>query len=124
MSANLEQVAPYGWIEYASERTHRGAASGAWQGHYGPVGEAFSARCGSLEHFLTERYCLYTDGSEGGVIREEIHHAPWPLEVAKAELRKNTMAEAAGFSLPAEQPLLHFSKRQDVVVWRRQRLAR
>ena len=64
----------------------------------------------SLEYFLTERYCLYTAGSEGGVLRGEIHHAPWPLEAAKAELRKNTMAEAAGFSLPAEQPLLHFSK--------------
>jgi hypothetical protein len=34
------------------------------------------------------------------------------------------MAEAAGFALPAEQPLLHFSKRQDVVVWHPERLAR
>jgi uncharacterized protein len=114
----------HGGIEYASERTHRGAPSGAWHGHYGPVGEVFSAQCGSLEHFLTERYCLYAAGSEGGVSRGEIHHAPWPLQAAKAELRKNTMAEAAGFSLPAEPPLLHFSKRQDVVVWQPQPLAR
>jgi uncharacterized protein YqjF (DUF2071 family) len=113
-----------GSIEYASERTHRGAASGAFEARYGPVGGTFSRQCGSLEHFLTERYCLYTAGSEGGVFRGEIHHAPWPLEAAKAELRKNTMAEAAGFSLPAERPLLHFSKRQDVVVWQPERLAR
>jgi uncharacterized protein YqjF (DUF2071 family) len=111
-------------VEYASERTHRGAASGVFEGHYSPVGEAFSAQSGSLEHFLTERYCLYTADSDGGVLRGEIHHAPWPLEAAKAELRKNTMAKAAGFSLPAEPPLLHFSKRQDVVVWQPQRLAR
>jgi uncharacterized protein len=111
-----------GSIEYASERTHRGAASGSWHGRYGPVGEAFSAQCGSLEHFLTERYCLYTVGREGGVLRGDIHHAPWALEAAEAEVRKNTMAEAAGFSLPSEQPILHFSKRQDVVVWPPQRL--
>jgi uncharacterized protein YqjF (DUF2071 family) len=114
----------HGWIAYSSERTHRGAASGAWHGHYGPVGEAFSAQPGSLDHFLTERYCLYTAGREGGILRGEIHHAPWPLQAAKAELRKNTMAEAAGFPLPAEPPILHFSKRQDVVVWQPQRLAR
>jgi hypothetical protein len=114
----------HGWIAYASERTHRGAASGAWHGHYGPVGEAFSAEPGSLEHFLTERYCLYTAGREGSILRGEIHHAPWPLQAAKAKLRKNTMAEAAGFALPAEPPILHFSKRQDVVVWQLQRLAR
>jgi hypothetical protein len=34
------------------------------------------------------------------------------------------MAEAAGFALPAEPPILHFSKRQDVVVWQPQRLVR
>jgi len=114
----------HGWIEYASERTHRGAASGGWQGRYRPLGEAFSAECGSFEHFLTERYCLYAAAREGGVFRGEIHHAPWPLQAAEAEARKNTMAEAAGFTLPADQPLLHFSKRQDVVVWRPQQLAR
>jgi len=112
-----------GWIEYRSERTHRGAASGVLLGRYRPVGEEFLAQSGSLEHFLTERYCLYTADNQGPVIRGEIHHAPWPLQAAEAELTKNTMAEAAGFSLPAAQPLLHFAKRQDVLVWWPQHLA-
>ena len=111
------------WIEYRSERTHRGAAGGVLQGRYRPVDAVFSTPSGSLEHFLTERYCLYTADGSGRIIRGEIHHAPWPLQPAEAELTKNTMAEAAGFSLPAVRPLLHFSKRQDVVVWRPQRLA-
>jgi uncharacterized protein YqjF (DUF2071 family) len=112
-----------GWIEYRSERTHRGAASGVLLGRYRPVGEAFLAQIGSLEHFLTERYCLYTADNEGRVLRGEIHHAPWPLQAAESELTKNTMAEAAGIPLPAAQPLLHFAERQDVVVWRPKRLA-
>jgi len=106
------------WVEYRSARTHRGAASGALDGRYRPVGAAFSGQPGSLEHFLTERYCFYTADRSGRVIRGDIHHKPWPLQSAEAQLTRNTMAEAAGISLPKETPLLHFAKRQDVVVWR------
>ena len=107
-----------GWIEYKSERTHRGAPDAILAGRYRAVGDVFSAQYGSLEHFLTERYCLYTGDRHGRITVGEIHHAPWPLQPAEAELTQNTMAQAAGFSLPADRPLLHFSKRQDVVVWR------
>ena len=113
-----------GWIEYASKRTHRGAARGTLQGRYRAVGTEFSAQIGTLEHFLTERYCLYTADAAGRIIQGEIHHAPWPLQLAEAEITENTMAQAAGFSLPSTAPILHFSKRQDVVVWQPKRLAR
>jgi uncharacterized protein YqjF (DUF2071 family) len=70
-----------------------------------------------LEEFLTERYCLYADDSSGRLHRLEIHHPPWPLQPAEAVMTRNTMSEAAGISLPAGTPLLHFSKRQDMVAW-------
>ena len=41
----------------------------------------------------------------------------WPLQAAEAHIEVNTMASAAGLQLPDTQPLLHFSRRQDVVVW-------
>jgi hypothetical protein len=49
--------------------------------------------------------------------RADIHHPPWNLTVAEAELDVNTMADANGIPLPAVSPLAHFAKRQDVVVW-------
>lgn len=49
--------------------------------------------------------------------RGDIHHPPWPLQRAEAEIEINTMAAAAGIRLPSMKPLLHFSRRQDVVVW-------
>jgi uncharacterized protein len=113
-----------GWIQYRSVRTHRGAANGVLMGRYRPVGLPYAAEKGSLEHFLTERYCLYTSDGAGRVIRGEIHHAPWLLQAAGAEIETNTMAEAAGIRLPDERPLLHFAKRQDVVIWQPRRLAR
>jgi hypothetical protein len=47
----------------------------------------------------------------------DIHHPPWPLQEAEAQIDVNTMADAAGIRLPGIAPLLHFCRRQDVVVW-------
>jgi uncharacterized protein YqjF (DUF2071 family) len=111
-----------GWIHYRSERTHRHVPAGILVGQYRPSGSVFSPRRGTLEHFLTERYCLYTTDGRGRLIRGEIHHSPWQLQVAEADFSRNTMAEAAGVALPNAEPLLHFAKRQDVVVWQPERL--
>ncbi len=96
-----------GWIQYSSERTHRAAP---------PVGDVFSPKSGTLEHFLTERYCLYAADASRRIIRGEIHHSPWPLQRAEAELVRNSMPESLGIA-PTSQPLLHFARRQDVLVW-------
>jgi uncharacterized protein len=106
-----------GWIEYTSQRTHSAAPTVALEGRYRPVGAVILLQAGTLEHFLTERYCLYTLDGRGRLIRAEIHHRPWPLQVAEAKFSQNSMATAAGITLPASKPLLHFAKRQDVKVW-------
>lgn len=103
-------------VEYTSRRM--GSATPAeFAARYAPVGAVFNAVAGSLEHFLTERYCLYTTDRRGRALRVDIQHRPWPLQVATAELRVNTMAKAAGLELPSRPPLLHFARRQDVVAW-------
>jgi uncharacterized protein YqjF (DUF2071 family) len=86
-----------------------------WSGTYGADGEVFHALPGSIEHFLTERYCLYTVDRRGRLSRAEIHHRPWPLQAAEAHVELNTMAPD-GIE-PEGDPLLHFSARQDVVLW-------
>ena len=84
---------------------------------YGPIGSRFAAAAGSLEYFLTERYCLYHTNHRGVPYRLEIHHPPWPLQRAEATLVRNTMAAVNGVALPDRPPLLHFAKRQDMVAW-------
>jgi uncharacterized protein len=105
-----------GWIHYQSERIHRGAPAGLLESRYRAVGEAFLSQSGTLEHFLTERYCLYTTDGRGGVIRGEIHHPPWQLQRAEGEFARNSMTESLGIALTSP-PLLHFARRQDVLVW-------
>lgn len=111
-----------GWINYRSERVHRGAPAGILEGRYRPVGDFFQAQRGSLEHFLSERYCLYSAASRERVYQGEIHHPQWRLQLAEAELVRNSMAEAAGLMLPNQKPLLHFARRQDMVAWAPQRV--
>lgn len=104
-------------IAYTSTRTHTGAPPAAFVGRYGPTGGVYATTPGSLEHWLTERYCLYTVTGGGRLHRGDIHHAPWPLQPAQATLATNSMAAAAGIHLPDTPPLLHFARRLDVVVW-------
>ena len=99
-----------GRIHYECVRDERTAFSGA----YNPTGGVFEARAGSLEHFLTERYCLYASGDRT-LYRAEIHHPPWPLQRAEATIDLNTMPPD-DVRLEGE-PLLHYSGRQDVLIW-------
>jgi len=102
-------------IEYDSRRP--GGRDGIFTGTYRPAGPALPPPEGSLEYFLTERYCLYNLSRRGAPYRLEIHHPPWPLQPAHARLTRNTMAEVNGLALPDRAPLLHFSRRQDMVAW-------
>lgn len=111
-----------GWLAYASRRTHAGAPAAEFKGRYKPVGQPYKSVRGALDYWLTERYCLYTV-SEGQVLRGEIHHVQWPLQLAEAEIELNTMAHAAGLELPRTPPILHFAREIDVAAWTLEPLA-
>jgi uncharacterized protein len=110
-------------IVYRSRRTHPGAPPAEFAARYAPVGAPFRADPSTLEHWLTERYCLYTVNDKGVPRRLEVHHAPWPLQPARAEITLNTMASAAGIALPNIPPICHFARRLDVVTWGPRRVA-
>lgn len=105
-----------GWVEYESERLGGAIAPARLSLRYRPAGEVFTAAPGSLEDFLTSRYCLYAVGPRGRVSRLEIDHVPWPLQPAVAEIRLNTMTAPLGLALSGD-PLLHFARRMDMVAW-------
>ena len=70
----------------------------------------------SIEHFLTERYALFTPRS-GRLSVGHIHHLPWPLEPAEAEIRRNDLPAAHGIYLPNRPPILHFARSLEVFLW-------
>jgi uncharacterized protein YqjF (DUF2071 family) len=104
-------------LHYTSVRTSADAPAPAeFRAAYGPVGMPFQADQGSLDAWLTERYCLYTLDRQRRVLRGQIHHPPWKLQRAQAEIETNTMGGQIGAGLE-EQPLLHDAARQDVLFW-------
>jgi len=113
---------PYYFAEMRAEKHSDGIVyssrrrSAVFKANCKPVGPVALAARGTLEHWLTERYCLYTV-HKGNVFRGDIHHVPWPLQQAEAEIEVNTIAEAAGITLPNAEPLLSFSRELKVLIW-------
>lgn len=106
-------------IRYRCERDD-GAA--AFVATYQPSGPSYHAEPGSLDHFLAERYALYTVLRDGTVLRGQIHHAPWPLQPAEVRVERETVTVAAGLPVEGAPELLHYSERQDTLIWPPERL--
>src|SRR5215211_9285994 len=58
--AKMSSETSGGTVRYRSVRTHGGAPPARYAASYRPLGETFDSRPGTLESFLTERYCLYS----------------------------------------------------------------
>jgi uncharacterized protein YqjF (DUF2071 family) len=105
-----------GMITYRSQRTHRGEPSAYFDADYSVSGEFAEAVPGSLEHWLTARYCLYSSDRKGCLLRGEIDHHPWSLAPADYAARINTMGDPFGLNLTG-QPHLLIAKPVDVHAW-------
>jgi uncharacterized protein len=114
--------APGDAVTYRSHRTNTGAPTAEFRAEYAPSSEPCEAAPGTVDYFLTGRYCLYAaDGSR--LFRSEIDHAPWALQRAEVKVEVNTMASAAGITLPDTKALLHFARFQHVKIWGLQKIS-
>lgn len=104
-------------IRYRSRRPNAEFAAA-----YRPTSAPYLSKTGSLEHFLTERYCLYAVAPDGSLWRNDVHHAPWPLQAAEASIEQNTMLEVHGVAVKGPPATLHFAGCVDVVVWNAERV--
>lgn len=113
-------------FQYQCHRTHIGEPSADFVAQYQPVGPVWNAEPGTLEHWLTARYCLYSsrwkpgdDASKGlsaKVYRGEIDHPPWSLQNATCQIETNTMCDAIGLNLNTSPHLL-FARDIHVRAW-------
>jgi uncharacterized protein len=94
-----------------------GDGRGGLRAHYAGEGPAAPAPDGSLEQWLVERYCLYTQGPGGQLLRTDIHHRPWSIAPARGRVEVHGLAPPLLEPLQGE-PLLHVAEQQDVLVWR------
>jgi uncharacterized protein YqjF (DUF2071 family) len=106
-------------IEEEARQTHyESRRTGAeFLGDYAPTGGVQDYAKGSLERWLTERYCLFAADKRGKLYRGDIHHHQWPLQPAEADISINTIAAASGLVLPDTKPHLLYAESIDVLAW-------
>ncbi len=87
------------------------------------VGPALGASAvGTLEHFLLERYYLFTV-REGRVSKGQVHHVPYPAHAATLHAFHDDLMQAAGLPGPSGPPgsrqpaSVHFSPGVEVEVF-------
>jgi hypothetical protein len=112
--ARMSSRADAAGVTYVSDRRAARAPRASFRSRYAPVGDVFRSEPGSLEHFLTERYSIFLERASK-LVRLDVEHVPWPLQNGFAEVSVNTLAQAAGFTLPDQKPHVLFSRQLQVV---------
>lgn len=100
-------------VAYSSMRS----SGHGFEATYGPRSKPYRTTPDTLENWLTERYCLYAQSPNGQMYRADIHHEPWPLQHAEADVHRNDMLSVHKLSVNGPAPEVHFARRLDVVVW-------
>ena len=85
-------------------------------------GNARPAAPGTLEHFLLERYFLFSH-ADGQLFVSQVWHRPYPFRAAMAQVRSESLLAASGLGRPAEAPLVHQCDGVRVKVYRLRRVA-
>ena len=113
-NANIDLKEQDATIDYSLSRTDDPPADfdASWK-----IGETIPfSHPGSLEFFLTERYCLYSK-DHGQLYRARIFHQPWPLQKAQLLSFDSSMIESQGLLTPQGDPLLHYCEELSVEIW-------
>lgn len=102
---------------YHSTRRHLHAPTAFYDATYTPTASPQAYADDSLERWLTERYALYAQTPQGNIVIGHITHQPWELQPADLHIERDTLAQAAGITLPDTAPLLHYAHHLDILAW-------
>jgi uncharacterized protein YqjF (DUF2071 family) len=119
-SAHRHDLDIFEYLRDVIEHLNRGTAPPSQKAFldasYEASGNTFEAPKGTLEHWLTARYCFYSVNRQGRLYRGEIDHVPWRLSQARWEVNLNTMCDPLGLELTGEPHLL-FAQPISVRAW-------
>ncbi|HEV2719127.1 MAG TPA: DUF2071 domain-containing protein [Thermoanaerobaculia bacterium] len=111
-------------IDFQSRRNDPGGTAPAGARiRYAPMdGIVKHAAPGTIEHFLIERYILYTVDDEHRLCRARIHHEPYSIQRADVLDCEETMIWAAGIKRPGSAPLRHYAREVNAKIYALEKL--
>jgi uncharacterized protein YqjF (DUF2071 family) len=101
---------------YAGVRRWPGPRPASYAIKATPAGPVAPLRIGTLEHFLVERYILYT-AENNQLYQGRVHHTPYPIQSANLLFLNENLLSAVGLDRPENPPLAHFSSGVNVEVF-------
>ena len=112
--ARMQMQEEGGIVHYATKRASTGASHEVRYRVGDPLG---ASKLGTLEHFLLERYLLFTE-RDGASRRGQVHHTPYPAHRASLVDVHDELVSAAGLPAVSGQPAhVHYSPGVDVEVF-------
>ena len=107
--ARMEMRIEDALVHYHSERKWPGPVPATCTIGYKLASERLdTAKPGTIEYFLIERYTLFTE-SDGVIYEAEVEHEPYRLRSGMVEKLEETLVWAAGLKHADQPPLVHYS---------------
>ncbi len=103
-------------VPYAGVRHWPGPLPASYTIRATPTGPIQPAQPGTLDHFLAERYLLYTT-HKNQLYQGQVHHTPYPLLSAHLHSFNESLLTAAGIERPETKPIVHFARGVNVDIF-------
>jgi uncharacterized protein YqjF (DUF2071 family) len=121
-NADIEFAAsrePMPTVSFTTTRTdERGVRPANARLTYRPVeGPATAAAPGTLEHFLLERYLLYSEDEARQLYRARVHHQPYPAQKVDVLECEETLIWAAGIKRSEQPQHRHYAREVNVKIY-------
>lgn len=87
------------------------------KGMYTPLRDVFVPEEGTLEYFLTERYCFFSTNNASNIYCLDIHHQPWQLQQAEIEIHFHSLFLTFHIDVSKASPICHFSIGTESLIW-------
>ena len=115
---------PLPTIDFSSQRSDpQGTMPANARIRYQPMeGIVTAASPGTIEHFLIERYILYTRDADHHLYRARVHHQPYPVQRADLLELEETLVWAGGIKRSENVPLRHYAKEVNVKIYSLERI--
>jgi len=96
-------------MQFESKTTNQSAEFGCFKARYTPTSIQVDQQTGSLAHFLTERYYLWTIKNKK-VLRGSISHQPWDLVGAESQFNVKQRPSFLAAEELYERPIAHYAQ--------------
>ena len=98
------------------ESLRKGSSTASFEGFYKPISKAYYPEPASLNHWLIERYFLWSYRNNS-LFQGNIHHKQWKIQDAEVTIEKQNMLPDFPENILVGNPIFHYADAKRVLIW-------